>query len=191
MKRAFIIHGWDGAPHQHWLPWLKRELESKGFSVEVPAMPESEHPRKEVWVKYLSDLVGAPDENTYFIGHSIGCKAVLRYLETLNKEDLIGGAVFVAGWLTLTNMAERTPEELDVIKDWVNPPFDFEKIRNHSNNYVAIFSDDDPEVPFEENKNTYEAELGAKIILEHNKGHFTADEGVTELPSALNAILIQ
>ena len=29
MKRAFIIHGWDGYPAEGWFPWLKRELEKK------------------------------------------------------------------------------------------------------------------------------------------------------------------
>ncbi len=188
-KRVFIIHGWDGRPDQHWLPWLKSELESKGFLVEAPQMPEAEHPRKSAWVSYLARLVGEPSQDTYLVGHSIGCKAVLRYLETLEEGGKIGGAVLVAGWVTLTNMSERTPEETEVINDWINPPFDFAKIRSHAGNFTAIFSDDDPEVPLEENKETYEKKLGAKIILEHNKGHFTADDGVVELPSALEALL--
>jgi predicted alpha/beta hydrolase family esterase len=185
MKRVFIIHGWDGKPDQHWLPWLKKELEAKGFEAHVPEMPDTENPKKDAWVKYLSDLVGTPDKDTYFVGHSIGCKAVLRYLETLKPGEKVGGAVLVAGWLTLTNMSERTPDEIRVINDWVNPPFDFDKIRSHCDNFLAIFSDDDPEVPLEENKETYEKELGAKIIIETHKGHFTADDGVIDLPSAL------
>jgi len=31
--------------------------------------------------------------------------------------------------------------------------------------------------------------LSAKVIIERDKGHFTEDEGVTELPIALNYIL--
>lgn len=189
MKRVFIVHGWDGKSDQHWLPWLKNELESRGFLVSVPEMPESENPKKNVWVKHLADLVKTPDRDTYFVGHSIGCKAVLRYLETLMPGEKVGGAVLVAGWITLTNMSGRTPEEIKVINDWVNPPFDYNKIRSHCENFIAIFSDDDPEVPLEQNKETYEKNLGAKTIIEHGKGHFTADEGVTDLPSALDSIL--
>jgi esterase/lipase len=36
MKKVFIIHGWDGYPEEGWFPWLKKELEKKGFSVFVP-----------------------------------------------------------------------------------------------------------------------------------------------------------
>ncbi|MEK7227559.1 MAG: alpha/beta hydrolase [Patescibacteria group bacterium] len=188
-KRIYIIHGWDGNPNQHWLPWLKKELESRNFLVNVPEMPDSGNPRKDAWVKYLADLVKTPDKDTYFVGHSIGCKAVLRYLETLQPGEKIGGAVLVAGWITLTNMDERTPDEIRVINDWVNPPFDFDRIKSHCDNFTAIFSDDDPEVPLEENKETYENKIGAIIIMEHGKGHFTEDDGVKSLPSALQAIL--
>ena len=32
-KRVFIAHGWDGYPEEGWFPWLKKELETKGFEV--------------------------------------------------------------------------------------------------------------------------------------------------------------
>ncbi|MBI2582787.1 alpha/beta hydrolase, partial [Candidatus Azambacteria bacterium] len=66
--RVFIIHGWEGYPEEGWFPWLKRELESRGFEVRVPAMPDTAKPKIEAWISYLAELVGKPDENTYFVG---------------------------------------------------------------------------------------------------------------------------
>ena len=43
-KRAFIIHGWDGYPEEGWFPWLKAELEQRGFTVEIPSMPHPAEP---------------------------------------------------------------------------------------------------------------------------------------------------
>ncbi|HYU64690.1 MAG TPA: alpha/beta hydrolase [Candidatus Paceibacterota bacterium] len=190
MKRVFIIHGWEGSPEANWLPWLKRELESLDFEVYVPAMPQTEHPVKKVWVEYLSNLVGTPDKNTYFVGHSIGCKAILRYLEMLPSEVKIGGALFVAGWITLTHMDDRTEKELEVIKDWINPPFRFKDIKNHLNKSIAIFSNDDPYVPLEGNMETYKDKLDSKIFIEKNAGHFTGEEdGRTEYPIILDKFL--
>ena len=51
MKRVFIIHGWEGFPEEGWFPWLKNELEAKGFEVHVPNMPDSEHPRIQKWAE--------------------------------------------------------------------------------------------------------------------------------------------
>ena len=97
MKRVFIVHGWGGRPDEAWFPWIKKELEDKGYKVFIPAMPETDEPKMELWIPFLSQLVGKPDLNTFFVGHSIGCQAIIRYLETLPEGVKIGGAVFVAG----------------------------------------------------------------------------------------------
>mgnify|MGYP001559045151 CR=1 FL=1 len=188
-KRIFIIHGWEGYPEEAWFPWIKTELEKRGFTVSIPAMPNTENPKIEIWIPYLEKIVGEPDENTCFIGHSIGCQTILRYLAGLDGSTEVGGAVFVAGWVSLTPMAMRTDEEKRIMKPWFETPIDFQRIRNVCKKSIAIFSDDDKYVPFKENSKTYQEKLGAKIILEHQKGHFGGDSGIKELPSALNAVL--
>src|SRR3989344_3925551 len=93
MKRAFIIHGWGGNPEEGWFPWAKRELEKKGFEVHVPTMPdayEKEQPTIHGRVGIIREVVGQPEKDTYFIGHSIGCQSIDRYLETLPAETCIG-----------------------------------------------------------------------------------------------------
>jgi len=98
MKRAFIIHGWGGSPEEGWLLWLKNELEKREFEVYVPGMPDSKHPKMDAWLERLKKDVGTPDENCYFVGHSLGCISILRYLEGLSQDQQIGGAVLVAGF---------------------------------------------------------------------------------------------
>ena len=187
IKRVFIVHGWGGNPNEAWFPWLKKELEARGYEVFVPAMPEPDEPRIETWIPFLSQLVGVPDSNTFFIGHSIGCQTIIRYLETLPEGVKIGGAVFVAGWYNLRNL--ETEEEQRIAGPWVNTPRNDEKIRKVVNQSVAIFSDNDPFVQ-PENQKSWEEKVGAKIIVEHNKGHFKEEEpAVWELPSALEAVL--
>lgn len=186
MKRVFIIHGWEGYPEEGWFPWLRAELEKKSFEVQVPAMPNPSEPNKEEWVAHLAKVVGAPEENTYFVGHSIGCQTVLRYLESLPDDKKVGGAVFVAGWFTLMNL--KTIEEKEIAQPWLETPIDFDKVKQHTREFFALFSDNDDVVPLD-NKELFEQKLGAKTELEHNKGHFSGDDGITELPSVLNSVL--
>ena len=80
-KRVFIIHGWEGNPNEGWFPWLKENLEARGFDVHIPTMPNPDEPDMKDWINTLKDIVGPVDENTNFIGHSIGCNAILRFLE--------------------------------------------------------------------------------------------------------------
>lgn len=187
MKKVYIIHGWDGYPEEGWFPWLKKELGSRGFDVQVPAMPDSAEPKIETWVPFLRELVGTPDENTFFVGHSIGCQAILRFLETLPKEVKIGGAIFVAGWYNLRDL--ETEEEEKIVGPWVNTRRDDEKIRKFlEGKSVAIFSNNDPWV-IPENQERWKEKVGAKIIIEHDKGHFSGSDGVIELPSVRDALL--
>lgn len=183
-KCAFIIHGWDGYPEEGWFPWLKQELERRGFDVFVPAMPETAEPKMEMWVPFLSQLVGEPDKNTYFIGHSIGCQAILRYLETVENKK-VGGAVLVAPWFALANLSG---DEEVIAKPWIETPVDFKKIKQVTNNFVAIFSDNDHYVLYGDNYKIFEEKLGAEIILEHNKCHFSGGDGIVELPVVLEQL---
>ncbi len=186
MKRVFIIHGWSGYPEEGWFPWLKAELEKKGFSVLIPSMPDPDEPKIETWIPFFKNIVSTPDRETYFVGHSIGCQAIIRYLETLPEGSKIGGAVFVAGWYDLRNL--KTEEEKRIAGPWVNSPRDDEKIHKIINCSVAIFSDNDPFV-MPENQASWRDKIGAKIIIEHGRGHFSGDDGITELPSALEALI--
>jgi len=186
-KRVFIIHGWDGYPDEGWFPWLKKELEQKNFQVQVPAMPEPAEPKIETWVSHLSKIVGEVDENTFFVGHSIGCQTIFRYLESLPADKKVGGAIFVAGWFTLMNL--KTEEEKEIAQPWLEIPIDFEKVKQHTKKFFAVFSDNDEVVP-QDNKKLFEERLGAKTAVEHGKGHFSGSDGVKKLPSVLEAILL-
>lgn len=191
-KRVFIIHGWDGYLEECWFPWLTKNLTAKGFEVFMPQLPNPEHPRIHTWVPKIAEVVGSPDENTYFVGHSMGCQAIIRYLETLPHTTKIGGAVFVGGFLTrLTGLEEEIKEDPDVAeteKHWLNAPINFEKVKRHLPKSVAIFSDNDYYVPLD-NQDTFRDKLGSYIVIEHGMGHFCDDDGVTELHSALEAVL--
>jgi len=57
LKKAFLIHGWEGYPEEGWRPWLKNKLEKEGFSVFVPAMPDTKYPKMDVWLKHLAKIV--------------------------------------------------------------------------------------------------------------------------------------
>lgn len=188
MKRLFIIHGWEGYPEEGWFPWLKKELESHGFQVQVPAMPNPVEPNIDSWVSFLKEQVGTPDYETFFIGHSIGCQTIIRYLESLPQDTKIGGAIFVAGWIHLNSKATEEEGADKIAKPWLETPIQWEKIVLHADKFIAIFSDNDPFVPKEDSK-IFKEKLKAKIIIEHNKGHFSGEDNIKELPSVLNSLL--
>ena len=181
-KRVFIIHRWLGDPKKDWYPWLKKELEDRGFEVYVPELPDTNNPRIYNWIPAISEVVKNPDEETYFVGHSVGCQAIARYLETLPQEVKIGGVVFVAGFFK--RLVGLEPEDHATADHWLKAPIDFKKVKTHLRKSVAIFSDNDPWVSLD-NQDDFREKLGSEIIVEHNMKHFTDKE----LPLVLDAVL--
>ncbi len=188
MKRVFIVHGWDGSPDKQWFPWLKGELEKRGFEVFIPNLPEADKPRIYNWVPTLAKAVGTADDNTYFIGHSMGCQTIARFLETLPKGVKVGGAVFVAGFFKRLTGLEDDPEVQKTDAHWLGAPIDFKKVKEHLGKSIAIFSDNDPWVPLD-NQDDFKEKLESEIIIEHGMGHFSESSGTFELPIALESLL--
>ena len=118
----------------------------------------------------------------------MGCQTIARYLEGLSKNIKVGGAVFVAGFFKRLTGVENEPGAEETVKHWLEAPLDFEKVKSHLPKSVAIFSDNDPYVPLD-NQDDFKSKLGSKIIIEHNMGHFNASAGITQLPIALKSVL--
>lgn len=183
MKRVIIVHQWMAGADGDWRPWLKEELEKLGYEVLVPEMPDIDTPVIEKWVDKLAEVVGVPNSDTYFIGHSIGCQTIIRYLETINTP--VGGAVFVAGWFNLENLEDKETEE--IAKPWIETPIDLEKVKSVLPKATLIISDNDPFDCLEENKAKF-AQIMTKGIVMPNAGHFEAKDGFTELPEVLSEL---
>lgn len=185
-KRVFIVHGWGSSPKEDWFPWIVGELKKKDFVVRVLKMPHTNHPKIKSWVGSLKKAVGKPDENTYLIGHSIGCQTIMRYLETIKLK--VGGILLVAGWFTLRKPLE-TKEEDKIVKPWLETPINIAKVKSRSRSFVAILSDNDPVVPLTHNAKSYRTLLGAKVIILKKKYHIDGNNNILKLPIAVKEIV--
>jgi hypothetical protein len=182
-KKVIIAHGWGGHPEENWFPWLKNNLEERNFEVIIPQLPIPKNPKIQNWVPALNEVVGDADEETYFVGHSLGCQTIARYLESLPEDLKVGGVVFVAGFF---DEVSRVPEE--IVEHWMGASVDLKKVKKHFDKSVALFSDDDPHVPIE-NIDSFRDVLGSEIILQNKKGHFGSRDACFELPIVLDSIL--
>ncbi|MBI3032442.1 serine hydrolase family protein [Candidatus Woesearchaeota archaeon] len=163
MKKAVIVHCWGGKPHLGWYGWLSKQLEKQGFCVIQPAMPEPDYPQQQAWLETLLEVVGVTDEDTYFVGHSLGCIAIMRFLELLPAGKKVGGVLFVAGFSSDLGIEET--------KSFFTKPFAWEKIRKHCPHFIALHSDNDQYINLNQVK-VLEQNLGAKLVIKHNMHHF-------------------
>lgn len=180
IKRVFIVHGYGATPDDNWFPWLKKELETRNFKVQVPAMPNTDNPTLDQWLSHLQETVGRCDKNTYLVGHSLGTITILRFLEALPEGERVGGIVLVGGFSESLNFKP--------LATFTERPLDYEKVKRSTNKIVAIHSTDDASVPYKFAE-IIRDRLGASLITLHGAGHINWKSGWFELPQALDAIL--
>lgn len=197
-KRVFIIHGYGAKPSDNWFPWLKEELEKKGFEVFVPQMPDADNPTIGKWLPYLQEIVDKCDENTYFIGHSLGTITILKYLESLPSNQKAGGIVLVGGFSEAIGFEK--------LSSFTKKPLDYERVKSSlslrtqarginssgdgkllKERIAAIHSTDDKAVPYKFAE-IIRDKLGAKLITLRGAGHINAKSGYFKLQEALDAI---
>lgn len=176
MKNAYIIHGGGEGPDSCWFPWAKRKLEQRGYRVSIPLMPERSVDIQG-WVDVLESNI-EPGTQNIIVGHSRGCQAILRYLQDVSGQ--FSGVYLVAPFTKLKFDDWRAKS----IEHWLNKPIRWAAVKKSAKTFVALFSDNDEIVDISQAK-VFETNLGAKVVLEHNKGHYDAASKITELPSLL------
>lgn len=181
MKRVVIVHGYNSKPSGLWFPWLKKELEVKGYSVIVPELPKPLLPNHAEWLATLERTVGAVDNNTIIIAHSLGTITALHYLESRPETERCHGFIAVAPFV-------RKRYGILVGDFFDNPPH-FEKLRKRIP-HIMVFSDPkDHLVPFADAEYLVE-QMQCEFEVCGKRGHFDSRlNGITEVPEILGAVL--
>lgn len=179
--RVVIIHGYRSHPRDCWFPWLKKELIKQGFHVELPALPNPTKPKLKSWIKTIKKSVGKDLENTVLIGHSLGCGAILRYIETLGSNEKVKGVIFVAGRVMKVNRR-------GAINSFFEKGFPWNKLKRRVKKIVGIYSSNDPFVSTENGK-IIKNKLHAKLFLLDHYGHFSRGDKVFRIPIVLRETL--
>ncbi|MBT4445857.1 serine hydrolase family protein [archaeon] len=181
MTTIFLIHGSFGNPNENWFPWLKTELEALGHELIVPKFPTPIDQSLESWRKIFSKHKAKIDQNTIFIGHSLGPAFILDILQQSNKK--ISVCFFVSGFLGLLG----NPEFDQINQTFTDRKFNFNKIRSSCQKIIMFHSNNDPYVPIEK-ANELQQKLDADLKIIDNGGHFNKESGFLQFPQLLKEI---
>lgn len=132
------------------------------------------------WFNVLKGYEQYINEDTIFIGHSLGGLFLLRVLE--QSEQKVRAAVFVG-----TPIGVRPIKNYDRDSAFCGFNFNWEIIKPKAT-YKAVFqSDDDPYVGMD-NGIELAKHLGTDLSFIANAGHFNAKAGYTKFPKILEKI---
>jgi len=174
MKNALILHGAGNNSQGNWFPWIKSELEKKGYAVWSPDLPNSDVPIQKNW---LDTIFSRKDwvfhEDSVLIGHSAGATLILRILEHLPERTTIQKAILVAGPVEIGTIPEYFPYK----KSLVENPFDWKKIKRSAKEFFFICSDNDPYQCGSDQGKIMHEHLGGNLIVKPGEGHFNLEKG--------------
>ena len=180
MKTALIFHGTGGSSTGNWFPWLKSELETRGYLVKVPQFPNPDKPSFINWLAELEKYQSLITKDCILIGHSLGGLFLLRVLERLDEP--VRGAFFVAAPIGI-----KPIRYYDSDKSFSGFEFDWDKITSNAKFFAVFHSDNDPYVCLENGKELAK-HLDVKLNFVPSAGHLNAESGYTELIPLLEEI---
>lgn len=169
MKNALILHGAGNNSQGNWFPWLKKELEKKGYKVFSPDLPNANNPRTKEWLKAIRGW--NLDEQSVIIGHSSGGTIILRILEQLSPSIKINKAILIAAPLDKGSIPEYWPLKEHIAQG----SFDWHKIKNSAKEFILIYSDNDPYDCGKRHGEEIQRQIDGRLIIKKGQGHFNLE----------------
>ena len=181
MATVFVFCGVGGHPGENWFPWLKTQLESRNIQAIVPAFPNTDHPILDDWIQHMAQFEKLIDQDTIFVGHSLGAAFALRLLMRMEKK--IRASFLVAPvWEVMHN-------EYDPLMTTFNvAPYDWETILDHCGKFFVVQSDTDPYIKMAKSE-ALAKHVNAEMTVVPNAGHFNTSAGYAEFPLLRDRIL--
>lgn len=179
-QRLCIVPRWSGTQSSEWYPWLRAQPSVRTAFGEVlgPEIDNPDTPTIDAWVASITAACGSDAamlERTCFIGHSVGCQAVMRYLASLPAGVRVAGCLLVAAWWTLDR-------PWDTIRPWMYPvdspqapPLDLAHVRAACSRIVVLISDDDPfTADWQRTRVAWQERVGADVRVIPGARHFNS-----------------
>lgn len=163
----------------HWQSWLGSGLQSLGYKVNMPELPDSDHPDRQGWLSTAKQSVKSVNlQDLIIVGHSLGVTTALDFIEQADQK--INGLVSVSGF------AEPYGAELNEYF-LAEKSIDFSKINSNLVWSKVFYGDDDPYVSQDALKRLADSlDVSPHIIT--NGGHLNTEAGFTEFPQLIEAI---
>lgn len=181
MRNAIILHGTGNTPEGNWFRWLKKQLQSRGYDVWLPRLPDAEVPNAKKYNQLLLSHGFDFNTETILIGHSSGAVSILNLLQELPEGTKIKASFLVGAF--------KGPLDISVRSELFPKPFDFKKIKSRCGKFVFIHSDNDPYCPLSDAEFLSE-KLHGDLVVEPGQGHFNLETGAQyrEFPLLLGLI---
>ncbi|MFW6135141.1 MAG: RBBP9/YdeN family alpha/beta hydrolase [Elusimicrobiota bacterium] len=166
-KKVILIHGYTSSPKKEKYQLIAEKLADLEMEYSIPELPGGEHPRSKEWLKIINREVKNTEKPIVLVGHSLGTRAILLYLDKYERE--VDTVILIASFDN--NYEENRKEAEGKFKDFFDYPVDIEKVKKLADRFVVAHSKDDDAIDYNQGRRMAE-ELEAELKTYDNMGHF-------------------
>jgi len=170
LKKAVILHGTDGSPEGVWIPWLKTQLQTRGYEVWAPELPGKHTPNRQIYNDFLFNADWDFTDNLV-IGHSSGAVSVLNLLLD-DRCPHIANAVLVSAWADTeaAGLQDKGFEAEQFTELFPPGGFNFDRIKSQTDHILFFHGDDDRYCPLDQAQ-WLAQQAGSEIVVIPGGGH--------------------
>ena len=164
--KLLFVHGYTASSKADWYPRLTKMLDKLGVDYAVPDLPGETNPHSPEWLEIIDREVRRSEKPVVLIGHSLGTRAVLLYLDQYKQP--VQAVFLIAAFANRTENADRWDGE--TYPDFFEYVIDTTKIKRLSQSFTVLHSVDDDSIDYEQGQEIAK-DLDAKLITVEDRGH--------------------
>lgn len=168
--KIIFIHGYTASSKADWYPVISPELENLSVNFSIPDLPGGDYPNAEEWLEIIHRVVTQTTKPIVFVGHSLGTRAVLLYLEKYQQK--VEKVFLIAAF---ANDGENAKRANGHYSDFFEHPIDLEKIKLLVGKFIIIHSEDDSSIDYQQGVKL-SRDLNAELITATKRDHFSDPE---------------
>ena len=135
-------------------------------------MPGTIYPRSKNWLEVIDQEVNSTDKPVILVGHGLGTRAVLLYLDKYQQK--VDAVILVA---TFNNDFKKNRKRKEQhCQDFFEYALNIDQIKELSNRFIVVHSKDDKLIDYKQGVEMGK-ELKAELIIYKDAGHFNGSEG--------------
>lgn len=185
MVKIIFVHGYTASSKVDWYPNISKQLDKLGIEYSIPDLPGDEFPHSKDWIEIIKREVDSTDKQVVLVGHSLGTRAVLLYLD--QYQEKVNPVILIAPLSNEVSNADR--QDGETYPDFFEYKIDLNKIKGLADKFVVVHSKDDSSLDYETHGVVLANELGAKLITFEDRDHFSEPENAPIILEVLKSEL--
>lgn len=167
-----FIHGYTASSKGDWYPQISALLDQAGVAYRIPDLPGGEHPHVQEWLSIIDDVVKESEGPIVLVGHSLGSRAVLLYIE--KYRPTVEKVFLIAAFDDLLENANRHDDGKNYA-DFFEQNLDLNILKKNIGEVIVMHSKDDSSIEYSQAEGIA-MKLGAKLMTVDGRDHMSESE---------------